>query len=398
MPSRSRLKAALVSVAGTAIHAALITALAFGELSYSAAAGAAETPSEPAAASAVLSAAELEELVGPVALYPDELLAIVLPASTWPLQIVQASRFLEKHASDPDLKPDEEWDTSILGLLNYPDVVNLMNDDLNWTWQLGEAVTNQQEDLMDAVQDFRAKADGAGNLESNDNVTVTKETEADKQIIVIESTSTEVIFVPVYQPSTVVVVRTTPFPWRWWGPWPLYFRPAAVFWTGMFVGSAVGWSMRWGWRGHSSINVNRNVNVNVNRPTRPSTPTRPTRPAAGRPGAGGGERWNPDRGGQAGGRPGGDRARPATGSRPAGDRAAAGTRDRAGTGGGTGARDRASSGAGRSLTSGSKRSSGSSVGRYGSGSSARSSASRGSASRGGSRGGGSRGGGGGRRR
>ncbi|MFQ6005861.1 MAG: DUF3300 domain-containing protein, partial [Woeseia sp.] len=88
----------------------------------------------------LLSAEALEELVGPVALYPDDLLAIVLPASTYPLQVVQAARFLERLEDDPSLKPDEEWDESITALLNYPEVVELMNDDIEWTWRLGEAV------------------------------------------------------------------------------------------------------------------------------------------------------------------------------------------------------------------------------------------------------------------
>jgi hypothetical protein len=201
MPSRSRLTATLGRILGSVVHAAAITALAFGNFAYAAAAGAAETPTEPAAEGAGFSAAELEELVGPVALYPDELLAIALPAATYPLQIVQAARFLEKRKTEPELEPDEEWDASILGLLNYPEVIDLMNQDLNWTWKLGEAVAGQQADVMDAVQLFRAKVDGAGNLESNDKVTVVKETEKEQQIIVIESASPEVIYVPTYQPT-----------------------------------------------------------------------------------------------------------------------------------------------------------------------------------------------------
>jgi hypothetical protein len=123
MPSRSRLTATLGRILGSVVHAAAITALAFGNFAYAAAAGAAETPTEPAAEGAGFSAAELEELVGPVALYPDELLAIALPAATYPLQIVQAARFLEKRKTEPELEPDEEWDASILGLLNYPEVI-----------------------------------------------------------------------------------------------------------------------------------------------------------------------------------------------------------------------------------------------------------------------------------
>ena len=173
MSSRPRLRIAFARLVGSAIHALAITAIAFGHLAYAAAPRAAETP----AAEAAPEAEDLEELVGPIALYPDELLAIALPASTYPLEIVQAARFLEKHEKDPELQPDEAWDPSVLGLLNYPEVIQLMNDDLNWTWKLGEAVANQQEEVMDAVQSFRAKVDEAGNLESNEQVTVVKEAE-----------------------------------------------------------------------------------------------------------------------------------------------------------------------------------------------------------------------------
>jgi len=86
---------------------------------------------QPAAnAPVLLSDQELDELVGPIALYPDELIAILMPASTFPLDVVQAARFLEQHKKDPKLKPSEKLDPSVLGLLNYPEVIALMNDDL----------------------------------------------------------------------------------------------------------------------------------------------------------------------------------------------------------------------------------------------------------------------------
>ena len=93
---------------------------------------------------AALSAAQLEELVGRIALYPDDLVAIVLPAATFPLDIVQADRFLQKLKQDKNLKPDERWDESIRNLLNYPEVISMMSQDLDWTQDLGEAVVSQQ--------------------------------------------------------------------------------------------------------------------------------------------------------------------------------------------------------------------------------------------------------------
>src|SRR5262245_30509419 len=81
------------------------------------------------------AADELESLVGPIALYPDDLLSLILPAATYPLQVVEAARFLEDLESNPALEPDEDWDDSIVALVNYPEVVEMMNDDLDWTWQ-----------------------------------------------------------------------------------------------------------------------------------------------------------------------------------------------------------------------------------------------------------------------
>jgi hypothetical protein len=329
-----------------ALHALLIVGLACGNLVYVSAVAMVASGALASSARAAEPAADLEELVGPIALYPDELLGIVLPASTYPLQIVQAARLLDKLEAEPDLKPDEDWDPSVIGLMNYPEVIQLMNEDLDWTWKLGDAVAKDQSQVMDAVQGFRGKVDRAGNLESNDKMTITRESpepgdvevpdgEPEPQIIVIESASPEVIYVPSYQPTTVVVHQTTPYPYYYSRPYPYYYRPAAVFWTGLFVGAAVGWGLSWGWgrygRGgyhRSSVKVNNNVNVNVNRPTRPSTPNRPGGSKPGnRPGnrPGGGGDWKPDKGPgkPGGGRPGGG-TKPAT--RPAGDKGKAGAR------------------------------------------------------------------------
>lgn len=96
----------------------------------------------------LLTAAELEELVGPIALYPDDLLAIVLSASAYPLQVAQAGRFLDDLIIDSSLQPKESWDDSVVALINYPEAVELLNDDLDWTWRLGEAVVAQQSDVI----------------------------------------------------------------------------------------------------------------------------------------------------------------------------------------------------------------------------------------------------------
>ena len=284
----------------------------------------AAAPAESASsdAPALLTADQLVELVGPVALYPDELLAITLPAATYPLEIVQAARFLEKHKKNPDLKPDEKWDESVLGLLNYPEVIDLMNKDLNWTWKLGAAVTDQQGDVMDAVQQFRNQAHTAGNLDSNEKQIIIVE----KEIIKIESATPEVIYVPTYQPSTVVVVQSAPYPYYYSAPYPYYYNPAAVFWTGVFIGAAVRYGVGWGRYGRGGdINVNRGGNtVNIGSGNRPGGGNRPG--AGNRPGGGN----RPGAGGRPSTRPGGGQ-RPGAGTRPStrpstGQRPSAGTR------------------------------------------------------------------------
>jgi len=200
---------ALVSIISATVFLAGTALPNFDAVAEEAQQAAAPAESASSDAPALLTADQLVELVGPVALYPDELLAITLPAATYPLEIVQAARFLEKHKKNPDLKPDEKWDESVLGLLNYPEVIDLMNKDLDWTWKLGAAVTDQQGDVMDAVQQFRNQAHTAGNLDSNEKQIIIVE----KEIIKIESATPEVIYVPTYQPSTVVVVQSAPYPY-----------------------------------------------------------------------------------------------------------------------------------------------------------------------------------------
>ena len=106
---------------------------------------------------------ELKALVGPVALYPDDLLAIVLAASTYPLQIVAAARF-RSDVENRDREPDANWDEAVVALLNYPEALALLNDDIDWTWELGQAMLAQEADLMRAVQTFRDEAVASGNL------------------------------------------------------------------------------------------------------------------------------------------------------------------------------------------------------------------------------------------
>ncbi len=170
---------------------------------------------------AVISPAEIEELVGPIALYPDDLLAIVLPASTYPLQIVEAGRFLEDLEQDPSLEPDPEWDDSIVALLNYPEVVEMLNDDLDWTWRLGEAVVNQQSDVIASIEDFRDRAYAAGNLKTDDYQLVAQE----EGTISITPVQEDVIYVPYYEPEQVVVYQPRPVYYYYPRAYPVYYYP-----------------------------------------------------------------------------------------------------------------------------------------------------------------------------
>jgi hypothetical protein len=203
---------------------------------------------EPEAAPAPLTPAELEELVGPVALYPDDLLAIVLPAATYPLQIVQAARFLDDRANDATLEPNPEWDDSIVALLNYPEIVRMMNEDLDWTWDLGAAVLADQSAVIAAVQTFRDRAYAAGNLRTDDRQVVTNE----DNVIEIAPADPEVIYIPYYEPERVVVYHSTPAYYYYPYAYPVYYYPYPVgygftwgFFWGVTSAYSIGWHSHW---------------------------------------------------------------------------------------------------------------------------------------------------------
>ncbi|HET6631062.1 MAG TPA: DUF3300 domain-containing protein, partial [Woeseiaceae bacterium] len=192
----------------------------------------------------VLSDEELQALVGPIALYPDELLAVVLPASAYPLQIVQAARFLKDLEEDDSLEPDPEWDESVVALLNYPEVIEMMNEDLDWTYALGEAVVRQQADVVAAIEAFRDRAYAAGNLKSDDHQTVTR----DEGVIQIEPVEEEIIYVPYYEPERVVVYQPTPVYHYYPRPYPVYYYPypydysfASGYFWGVTTAFRIGW-------------------------------------------------------------------------------------------------------------------------------------------------------------
>lgn len=204
-------------------------------------------PASPSAPALRLSAVELEKLIGPIALYPDDLLAILLPASTTPIEIVKAQRLLDKRRNNVKLQPDPSLPEPVRNLLNYPDVVKKMGDDLDWTESLGKAVATQQKDVIEAIQVFRRKVYAAGNLKNDDKQIVVVE----KEVIKVVQADPQVIYVPHYQPSAVVVAQPAPVVVYYPTAYPVYYYsypPGTTFATGVYVGAATAYAFSW----HSS--------------------------------------------------------------------------------------------------------------------------------------------------
>jgi hypothetical protein len=145
-----------------------------------------------------LSGAQLDQLLRPIALYPDPLIAQILPASTLPTQIVLADRYVTS-GGDPNQLDQQPWDASVQALAHYPNVLKWMDDNLNWTTELGRAFLNQQQDVMDSIQRLRALAQNLGNLQSTPQQQVVN----DGGYIEILPAEPQVIYVPVYQPDAV---------------------------------------------------------------------------------------------------------------------------------------------------------------------------------------------------
>lgn len=199
-----------------------------------------------------LTPQQLDTLVAPIALYPDALVAHILPASTYPVEIVEAARDLQ-NGGKPSAADMNGWDPSIQALVSVPSVITMMNDRLSWTTQLGQAVSQNQQAVMDAIQRVREKAKQAGNLASNAQQTVT--TQGDT--IVIAPTNPQVIYVPQYDP--VAILQPAPL---WATPGYGLMTFGAGFAAGYFTAYACHWGGGWGWGGGNSITVNNNYHWN----------------------------------------------------------------------------------------------------------------------------------------
>jgi hypothetical protein len=189
--------------------------------------------------------AELEQLVAPIALYPDSLVAQILAAATYPEQIVEAERWMEAHR---DLKgeqlaqqvDEQPWDASVKALAEFPSVVASMDKNLSWTSSLGDAFVNHQEDVMNAIQVMRRRAKEAGNLNSTPQQEVVQEGDT----IDIEQPDPEVVYVPQYDPWLAYGDPVVAWPDWYWYPGLFVAGPSIAFGLRFDLGSFC--RFRWG--------------------------------------------------------------------------------------------------------------------------------------------------------
>ena len=227
-------------------------------------------PAGAPAAPPPFTAQELDSILAPIALYPDSLLSQVLMASTYPLEVVQAARWSKanpKLSGDEAVKKvgNESWDVSVMSLVAFPNILEMMNEKLDWTQKLGDAFLGQQGDVMASIQRLRHLAQNAGNLQSNEQQVVRSEAQA----IIIEPAQPQTIYVPAYNPT--VVYGAWPYP-----AYPPYYYPGVAMWypgaalvrgfawgVGFAAAGAIFGNCNWG-RGNVNVNVNRATNINRN--------------------------------------------------------------------------------------------------------------------------------------
>jgi len=274
MPSRS----ALTRVSSRPLAAVLCAALA--SQPAVAALHAQRATAGPQQTGQKIPADQLDSLVAPIALYPDPMLAQVLAASTYPLEIMQLQQWLQKN---PGLKDKaladaamkQPWDPSVQALAGLPDVVTRLANDIQWTADLGNAFLAQQSDVMDAVQRMRKRAQDKGTLTSSPQVKVETKVVETKQVIVIEQSNPQVIYVPSYNPVVVwgpPVYPYYPYPPIYYPPPGYYAAGVAVAWGAGFAMGAFwgggGWGWGCGWGGNDiDIDIDNNFNRNSNRNT-----------------------------------------------------------------------------------------------------------------------------------
>jgi hypothetical protein len=263
----------LAILAGTVVAARSQTTNLQAPSMSTAVSASASNPAPPPAAPAKKSAAELEKLAEPIALYPDPLIAVILPAAAYPLEIVQAARFVKdtNNIAKLDTQP---WDDNVKAVAKFPELIAKMDADLPWTIDLGTAFVNQPKELMDAIQNLRSKAQKAGNLKSTEQqiVTVTNIVVQQTNVTEVVSAPTEIIQIAPANPAVIYVPSYPPSIYYPWYPYYPYAAPLVSFGVGFAAGAFWGaaWNNHCNWgRGcvdiDSNVNVNRDVNRNVDR-------------------------------------------------------------------------------------------------------------------------------------
>jgi Protein of unknown function (DUF3300) len=216
---------------------------------------------QTAPAQKTFSQAELDQILAPVALYPDNLLAQILMASTYPLEIIMAARWSSANPGVSgkaleDAMAKQPWDPAVKSLTAVPQVLQHMNDNLEWMQKLGDAALAQREDVMKTVQALRAKAATNGNLKTTPEQVVKTEVVESNTVYVIESSKPDVVYVPAYDPTVVYGYWGYPaYPPYYMYPPGYVYAPGLAFATGIFVGAAIWGNCNWG---------GNNWNVNVN--------------------------------------------------------------------------------------------------------------------------------------
>lgn len=212
---------------------------------------------------------ELDQLLAPIALYPDSLVSQILMASTYPLEIVQADRWVNQNKNQKGdaltaALEKQSWDPSVKSLVNFPEVLSMMSQKLDWTQKMGDAFLEQQKEVMDTIQSLRAKAQAAGYLKSTSEQKVIVQ----EKVIAIEPASPQVVYVPTYNPTVVYGAWPYPAypPYYYYPPGYVATTAAFSFAAGVAIGAA--WGYAWGgcnWHGGEvNVNVNQNTNINNN--------------------------------------------------------------------------------------------------------------------------------------
>jgi hypothetical protein len=218
-----------------------------------------QSAAQPPVQAAQQTPERLQQLAAPIALYPDALVAQILAAATYPDQVVEADRWLQQHT---DLKGEQlgkevdkqPWDPSVKALVEFPSVLANMDKNLSWTSSLGDAYVNQQQDVMNAVQVMRDRAEKAGNLKSTSQEKVSKH----GKTIVIEPADPEVVYVPEYDPWLVYGEPIGIWPGWYWYPGLFFDGPGIAFGFGFGIGLFGGFGWGWGhwgydWHNHGVL-------------------------------------------------------------------------------------------------------------------------------------------------